>query len=87
MITLSVLQNLFQQDVPEGSHDPRKMLGFTDNRQDAALQSGHFNDFLFLVLVRSALLCALETSNKRLTEEDLAEKVFRARDSIGMNRK
>ena len=78
MITLSVLQNLFQQDVPEGSHDPRKMLGFTDNRQDAALQSGHFNDFLFLVLVRSALLCALETSNKRLTEEDLAEKVFRA---------
>jgi hypothetical protein len=23
----------------------RKLLGFTDNRQDAALQAGHFNDF------------------------------------------
>jgi hypothetical protein len=26
----------------------RKLLGFTDNRQDAALQAGHFNDFLFV---------------------------------------
>lgn len=30
----------------DGSLDPhtRKLLGFTDNRQDAALQAGHFND-------------------------------------------
>ena len=32
----------------------RKLLGFTDNRQDAALQSGHFNDFLFVSLLRGA---------------------------------
>ena len=30
----------------------RKLLGFTDNRQDAALQAGHFNDFLFVSLLR-----------------------------------
>jgi hypothetical protein len=30
--------------------DKRKLLGFTDNRQDAALQAGHFNDFLFVSL-------------------------------------
>jgi len=30
----------------------RKLLGFTDNRQDAALQAGHFNDFLFVSLTR-----------------------------------
>ncbi len=30
--------------------DKRKLLGFTDNRQDAALQAGHFNDFLFVDL-------------------------------------
>lgn len=78
MITLSVLQNLFSKDVPENAYDPRKMLGFTDNRQDAALQSGHFNDFLFLVLVRSALLAALDSAKQHLREEDLAEKVFRA---------
>ncbi len=40
--------------------DKRKLLGFTDNRQDAALQAGHFNDFLFVSLLRAAVLRALE---------------------------
>ena len=38
----------------------RKLLGFTDNRQDAALQAGHFNDFLFVCLVRAGFLSALD---------------------------
>jgi Lhr-like helicase len=38
----------------------RKLLGFTDNRQDAALQAGHFNDFLFVSLLRAGFLRALE---------------------------
>jgi hypothetical protein len=38
----------------------RKMLGFTDNRQDAALQAGHFNDFIFVSLVRAGFLRALQ---------------------------
>src|SRR5262249_35829881 len=33
----------------------RKLLGFTDNRQAAALQAGHFNDFLVVRLNRAAL--------------------------------
>ena len=37
----------------------RKLLGFTDNRQDAALQAGHFNDFVFVSLVRAGFLGAL----------------------------
>jgi Lhr-like helicase len=40
----------------------RKLLGFTDNRQDAALQAGHFNDFVFVSLIRAAFLGALETA-------------------------
>jgi Lhr-like helicase len=40
----------------------RKLLGFTDNRQDAALQSGHFNDFLFVSLLRAGFLRALESA-------------------------
>lgn len=40
----------------------RKLLGFTDNRQDAALQSGHFNDFMFVSLVRAGFLQALESA-------------------------
>ena len=38
----------------------RKLLGFTDNRQDAALQAGHFNDFLFVSLIRAGFLGAVE---------------------------
>lgn len=40
----------------------RKLLGFTDNRQDAALQAGHFNDFLFVSLVRAGFLGALSNA-------------------------
>lgn len=40
----------------------RKLLGFTDNRQDAALQAGHFNDFLFVSLIRAAFLGALDAA-------------------------
>ena len=35
-------------------------MSFTDNRQDAALQAGHTNDFVQTVLVRSGLVRALE---------------------------
>lgn len=42
----------------------RKLLGFTDNRQDAALQAGHFNDFIFVSLLRSGFLAALKNSGK-----------------------
>ena len=40
------------------AHD--KLLSFTDNRQDASLQSGHFNDFVHVSLLRAALLAALQ---------------------------
>lgn len=33
----------------------QKLLSFSDNRQDASLQAGHFNDFVQVGLVRSAL--------------------------------
>jgi len=37
----------------------QKLLSFTDNRQDASLQAGHFNDFIQVALIRSALHRAL----------------------------
>ncbi|MEY4513466.1 MAG: hypothetical protein RLZZ450_5588 [Pseudomonadota bacterium] len=52
--------------------DTRKLLGFTDNRQDAALQAGHFNDFLFVSLIRAAFLGALEAAgDKGLRSDEL----------------
>lgn len=38
----------------------RKILSFTDNRQDASLQAGHFNDFTQVSYLRSCLYKALE---------------------------
>jgi superfamily II DNA/RNA helicase len=53
----------------------RKLLGFTDNRQDAALQAGHFNDFLFIGLVRAGFLRALQMAGDRgLRSDDLGAR-------------
>ncbi len=48
----------------------RKLLGFTDNRQDAALQSGHFNDFLFVSLLRAAILAAVDAAGAEGLQPD-----------------
>lgn len=55
LITSSALEwmNLAGSGIPATK---RKLLAFTDNRQDAALQAGHFNDFLFIGLLRGAIL-------------------------------
>ncbi|MEA3410181.1 MAG: DEAD/DEAH box helicase [Pseudomonadota bacterium] len=79
ILTLSALRQLFQQtELPAGLPDPRKLLCFSDNRQDAALQAGHFNDFVFLLTLRSGLIGALRNHNGLLTEEHLADAVFKA---------
>ncbi|WP_117236619.1 DEAD/DEAH box helicase [Thermus sediminis] len=54
-----------------------KLLSFTDNRQDASLQAGHFNDFVRSVMVRAALARALEARGA-LGYEDLAQEVLKA---------
>ena len=48
----------------------RKLLGFSDNRQDAALQAGHFNDFLFVSLLRAATLAAVRAAGPQGLSED-----------------
>lgn len=58
MLTSSALRWMHRNQAPPLPHQ-RKLLGFTDNRQDAALQSGHFNDFTFVTLIRSAMHRAL----------------------------
>ncbi len=81
MLTLSMLRQLFEETVGNvTSNDPRKLLGFTDNRQDAALQAGHFNDFIFLLILRSGLIGALRQNSNVLQEDRLSEAVF---DSLG----
>ena len=64
----------------EQTLDPRarKLLSFTDNRQDASLQAGHFNDFVEIGLLRSALLKACSANSGGLSHEVFTQKVFEA---------
>lgn len=79
VLTLAMLRQHFAMPLPENaSFDPRKLLGFSDNRQDAALQAGHFNDFLYLLLIRAGLLAALSKKCDGLLVGDLGVEVFRA---------
>ncbi|MFN3683840.1 MAG: DEAD/DEAH box helicase [Fimbriimonadaceae bacterium] len=60
----------------------RKLLSFTDNRQDASLQAGHFNDFVQVALLRSALWEALSQAGPHgLRHDVLPARVF---DSLGL---
>ncbi len=67
--------------------EKRKLLGFTDNRQDAALQAGHFNDFLFVSLLRGAILRAvLDAGDDGLTEDEFGLRIVRALGFTAANR-
>ncbi len=54
----------------------RKVMTFVDARQDAALQAGHFNDFIRIGKIRSAIWNAVETSSQPIDSSRIARLVF-----------
>jgi ATP-dependent helicase YprA (DUF1998 family) len=56
ILSLSAVRHIRNMELPP---EARKLLSFTDNRQDASLQSGHFNDFVQVGLLRGAVYHAL----------------------------
>lgn len=57
----------------------QKVLSFTDNRQDAALQAGHFNDYVQVVRFRSGVYRALKKAEEGVLDyANLGEAVFEA---------
>jgi ATP-dependent helicase YprA (DUF1998 family)/very-short-patch-repair endonuclease len=62
-----------EDDLP---HAAKKLLSFSDNRQDASLQAGHFNDFVEVGLLRSALYRALAAATAGVRHDQLAQAVF-----------
>ncbi len=77
ILSLSLIRRLRRdKDLQEKA---RKLLSFTDNRQDASLQAGHFNDFIDVTLLRSALYRAVHHAGQEgITHEHLTQKVFDA---------
>ena len=57
ILTLSSLKHLIGTDLDD---ETKKILAFTDNRQDASLQAGHFNDFIQILMLRGALLATIQ---------------------------
>lgn len=55
--------------------EKQKLLSFTDNRQDASLQAGHFNDFIKVGQLRAAIVEALRV-HQHLDYSTIADKVF-----------
>ena len=61
----------------EQKYEEQKLLSFTDNRQDAALQAGHFNDFYKIGRIRSAIYNAIKLNPKQeLDHSTIADEVF-----------
>ena len=60
--TITAFSILNQLDDAGLRQEDQKLLSFTDNRQDAALQAGHFNDFVQVVRLRAAIYKALTQS-------------------------
>ena len=78
--TILALRSLLElQGDTSLSREARKLLSFTDNRQDASLQAGHFNDFAQVALLRSALYKAAKQNGKSgLLYKNLSRAVFDA---------
>ncbi len=77
VLSLSVLRALHRDEALERM--AKKLLSFTDNRQDASLQAGHFNDFVEVGLLRTAVYQAVQQAGPAgIRHDELAQRVFEA---------
>lgn len=77
VLALSALQTMRQEQYLDDK--ARKLLSFTDNRQDASLQAGHTNDFVEVGLLRAAIYRAVADAGEEGLEHDLLpQRVFKA---------
>ena len=76
VISQSIVRSLTQVPETELPTEARKLLTFVDNRQDASLQAGHFNDFVQVLQLRGAALPAPSRARQAVsTHEDVATRV------------
>jgi len=77
ILSLSAVQHLRAEETLDP--EARKLLSFTDNRQDASLQAGHLNDFVEVGILRAALYRAVSNAGADgLTHEQLTQRAFDA---------
>ena len=77
ILTLAAIRQLQEQETLPPT--ARKLLSFTDNRQDASLQAGHLNDFVEIGLLRGALYkAAVAAGPDGIHPDELTQRVFDA---------
>lgn len=77
--TLLTLSSIGAMRTTDLAREAQKVLSFTDNRQDASLQAGHFNDFVQVARVRTALYQAMQKYGE-LRFDNAAGRVVEALD-------
>lgn len=84
LVSASIVRSLTQIPADALDRRARKLLTFVDNRQDASLQAGHFNDFVQVTQLRGALHRALaqarDAGEDGIRHEDVANRVAGALD-------
>ncbi|TYC22951.1 protein kinase domain-containing protein [Micromonospora sp. DR5-3] len=82
LISASIVRSLLSAPPEALDKKARKLLTFVDNRQDASLQAGHFNDFVQITQLRGALYkAAVDAGDEGITHEELAKQVT---DALGL---
>ena len=78
--TILSLSTILQLGELDGiSARAKKLLSFTDNRQDASLQAGHLNDFVEIGVLRAALYSAVRQAGQDgIRHQELTVRVFEA---------
>lgn len=79
--TLITLQTLLALYISGKKLKEQKLMSFTDNRQDASLQAGHFNDFIQVVHLRSAIEKVLRNVPEPLR---ISELIFKVQDALNL---
>lgn len=77
ILSYVIIESLMQQG--EKVQD-QKLLSFTDNRQDASLQAGHFNDFYTTIRLRSTLFHAIKNQEKPIEIHEIPESLYKTLD-------
>ena len=81
IMSLSAVRQLQVEDII--SQKARKLLSFTDNRQDASLQAGHFNDFVEIGILRAVIYkAAADSGTEGLRDDELTQKIFKVLHNV-----
>ena len=76
---LSIFTILRLKEHEDLEKEARKLLSFSDNRQDASLQAGHFNDFVQTGFLRASLYAAVKRlGDEGLTDDSIAKELVRS---------